>query len=256
MTASMPTHETPRGAAYALRHGEFVDYGDTVVLRAYDGNSWPLDWVQICQGAFSGDEEGVAKLPRPTKYDARGRIVVQGDMVAIFFEAGNPKRPVVFPGIRNIQSVDFLPWRHDADGAGNGSQQERANRWAMRVRPVDDDGNELGRVDIEFAADGTGSRIIYATDHLTQSVGGSNEVALSWVHQAELIEIFKSGTTSRLIKLSQYAPDEIAALTEISSILLAFGFPITQTTSFIQNLAASVASTTGAPYSTARLKSE
>ena len=152
--------------------GRFVDVGGTISLRDRANNPWPLDQVTICHGGWGFDDEGVAKLPRPSKFNDAGEETEIGDRVLILFLEGSAKRPVVLPGFRRIKATagSFLPYHHKApDSAAD------PNRLAARIQPRDGDGVPVGSIDLEVGyetkaaarvsvgpADGEGPRT-YAT---------------------------------------------------------------------------------------------
>lgn len=151
-----PTIPSTMGRAPACSYGYFIRWGDVVVLRDAFDNDWPVSRVTIMQGGWGFDEEGVAKLPRPQVYDRSGNVVVQGDRVLIFFPDGDTTTPVVMGGIRSVSATDFLPTTY-APGRS-------VNRLAIRVRARDDQGTELGTVDVVIADDDDGTLEVTCSD--------------------------------------------------------------------------------------------
>lgn len=143
------THRNGRPPG-ACTWGRFVDVGGVISLRDRANNPWPLEQVTICHGGWGFDDEGLAKLPRPAKFDDSGKEIATGDRVLILFLEGSAKRPVVIPGFRRIKATagSFLPYNHKApDTAAD------PNRFAARVQPRDADDAPVGSVDVEAGYD-------------------------------------------------------------------------------------------------------
>lgn len=129
--------------------GRFVDLDGTISLRDRANNTWPLDQVTICHGGWGFDDEGVAKMPRPAKFNEAGEEEQIGDRVLILFLEGSAKRPVVIPGFRRIKATAgaFLPYHHKAPDTAD------PNRLAGRIQPRDADGAPVGSIDLEVGYD-------------------------------------------------------------------------------------------------------
>lgn len=144
--------------------GWVVRRGQEVYLLDRNGNRHPLARCSFMMGSFGYDKEGTTKLPRPRVLDSAGNVLSVGDMVKIDFADGNPYQPIVTGGARSVKSDDFIPHTYDAQGGGY-------NRLAVRVAPQDDNGRELGAVELEIAADDKGSVGLELSDDLTITVG-------------------------------------------------------------------------------------
>lgn len=124
-------------------YGWFVeDSTGAVVLQDRWGNVWSIDHVSILSGSFGYDEEGVQKLPRVVRYDAGGDLIADGDRVVIDFLDNNPKLPLVRGGVRSLKAVEFFAARPGAPSADE-------NRLAVRLRPIDAEGNEKGVIELQ-----------------------------------------------------------------------------------------------------------
>lgn len=155
--------------------GWVVRRGQEVYLLDRNGNRHPLARCSFMMGSFGYDKEGTTKLPRPRVLDSAGNVLSVGDMVKIDFADGNPYQPIVTGGARSVKSDDFIPHTYDAQGGGY-------NRLAVRVAPQDDNGRELGAVELEIAADDKGSVGLELSDDLTARVGGD----ASWTTDGKL----------------------------------------------------------------------
>lgn len=95
--------------------GWLVDQGEgRLVLLARDGNRWPVGPGKMARYLTAGPRntvEGLHRAPRPWVYDALGNPVVKGDYVLIAFINGDPKSPVILPGVAPLdpEDPDFLP---------------------------------------------------------------------------------------------------------------------------------------------------
>jgi len=148
--SSIPISAAPHGRSTATRAGRFVQVGDVVVLTDFSGETWPIEWVQICQGSWGFNDEGIQKLPRPAVYDDIGKEIVKGDHVLIDFLHGNPKLPIVRGGVRSLSSTDFLKPRNDSAGSS-------PNRLAGRLRPLNAAGEQQAVIEWEAAYDDRGT---------------------------------------------------------------------------------------------------
>ena len=151
--------------------GWMIKRGQQVRLLTRNGSWFSLDRCSFLQGSFGYDTEGTAKLPRPGRVVAtNGRIVVEGaDVLVVMFPDGDAKNPVIMGGARSVKSIDFLPHTYDAQGGGY-------NRLAVRVAPRNDDGDELGSVELEIAADDKGSVGLELSDDLSVRVKGDTTI--------------------------------------------------------------------------------
>ena len=149
--------------------GWFVRRGQEVYLLVR-GMRYPLDRCSILQGSFGFDTEGTSKLPRPRVIDSAGNVLSEGDMVVALFPDANPNQVIVMGGARSVTPNDFIPSTYDAQGGGY-------NRLAVRVAPQDDNGKELGSVELEVAADDKGSVGLELSDDLSVRVKGGTTIA-------------------------------------------------------------------------------
>ncbi len=166
-----------------LTKGRFVQYGKRVLLVTDRCDTFSMNEVSILSGSFGNDAEGVEKLPRLWKYDRAGKVVIKGDIVVVDFLDGNPKQPIVTGGVRTIQRIDeFLAYNHGETG-GN------ANRMRVRIRPLDDAGDQAGLVTLAIADGDTGTVALAASHGVTIDVGGEGDGP--WVS----LEITPDGVT-------------------------------------------------------------
>lgn len=130
-----------------------------VLLQSHRGQTWPLRFVQLCQGTWGAidNSEGTTKLPRIREYAANGDVTVAGDKVMIERLDGDPQRVIVRGGVRGLEASDFLPYNQDRAGANQ-------NRLAGRLAPLDGDGQATGYVDWELAADDKASVVLTVVD--------------------------------------------------------------------------------------------
>lgn len=166
--SSIPTgHVSP---PMPLKIGEFAKFGDSIILRDWDGYVCPADRVEVMQGAFGSSFDGVEKLPRPTIYDGEGssKVVVQGDRVLFGFIDGNHRRPIVMGVVRLVSAVDFLRKTY-ADVGGDTAALR------MRVEPRNEANEMRGRVDVRVCDDGTGIVDVRATGRVVIRVGSDTE---------------------------------------------------------------------------------
>lgn len=161
--------QAPRFAGITM--GWVVRRGQSVYLLARNGTKYQLARCSFMQGSFGFDQEGMAKLPRPRVLDTAGNVLSEGDMVLVLFADGNPNQPIVQGGARSVTSHDFLPHTYDAQGGGY-------NRLAVRVAPQDDNGRELGSVELEVAADDKGSIGLELSDDLTARAKGDTALTV------------------------------------------------------------------------------
>ncbi|MGB0972610.1 MAG: hypothetical protein ACPGVG_16880, partial [Mycobacterium sp.] len=230
-----------------------------IVLIDSRGDYYPLEWVSVVQGGWGYDHEGVAKLPRPFKYDSSGNPVIRGDIVLIQFLNGNPRLPVIMGGVRRIDTQNTtLPARHDKDGAD-------ANRLALRLAPLDDAGEEAGEVLVELGADGVGSVAATVSDTVTAAVGSTVDVEVGDgttldVHIDESVMTVgrSDGTARPLVQAEEYLDDEADAIQDIFLMLAGLGLPPTKAALFTAKIQLYRATTAlnGGTYFTDRLKAD
>lgn len=146
MDPTIPRH-TGSGTVTGAKIGRFVfDRNDRVVLVDQDGVRYRQGYYQLLQGAFGDGTEGMEKLPRPWRYKGK-KVTHRGDLVLLQFLDGDPKRPVVIGGVRQIRSSDFFHYDHAAEGAD-------WNRVRLRVVPRDPDSDDvLGELSVHVADD-------------------------------------------------------------------------------------------------------
>lgn len=192
MDRTIPRHAPPSGFASHPTYGEFVDYGDRIILWDFK-NCWELDYVSILSGSFGGREEGIQKFPRPSKYDPTGITLVQGDRVVIDFPNGNTKCPVVRGGVRSVNPSDFFQYLPGAAAD--------ANRLRARIRPLDEAGAPAGRVDFKVADDGTGTVFLGATHGIVLDVASDLDTGIPMriAIGLEEITITKGGAAQRVV---------------------------------------------------------
>lgn len=147
MDPTIPRHRRTHGSVHRTTFGHFVDTGQSVHLVDRHGNVWPLEQVSIQQGWWGFRDDGMARLPRPRRLDADGRVLVEGDRVRIDFVDNNPRQVLVSGGFRAVKPTDFLPYNH------NSPKGRDANRLAGRVSVLDDSGRELGALELEAGAE-------------------------------------------------------------------------------------------------------
>lgn len=158
-----------RNTAWHPVAGEVVKRGDTYVVMSARGDTWPIERVQFIMGGWGFDEDGVAKLPRPSVYAENGTKTVKGDALLIQFLEGNPRKPVAMAGLRSVKSDDFLPLRHERGVS--------ANRLALRLRVRDEDsGADQGVIELELAADDKPSVRLLVEDRIDLELGKDGEV--------------------------------------------------------------------------------
>lgn len=147
MDPTIPRHRRPHGSAFGTTFGWFVDNGQVVKLMDRHGNEWPLEQVSIQQGTWGFRDDGIARLPRPQRIDANGRVLVEGDPVRIDYIDHNPGQVLVSGGFRAVRANDFLPYNYETPKGRD------HNRLAGRVAVLDDDGRELGALELEAGAE-------------------------------------------------------------------------------------------------------
>lgn len=155
--------------------GRFVEVGGQrqIVLLDDLGNSYELDRCTILMGTWGGADEGVQKLPRVEVRDTSGAVVVAGDRVIILHVRGNPRRPVVLPGVRPLGAHDFLARLHASDADQNALR--------VRLQATDSAGTAGGRVDLEAGADEGGAVSVKVTDQLQVRAGADPDAATASV---------------------------------------------------------------------------
>lgn len=230
-----------------MRTGRFVNLGDTVVLVDDYGNRWRSERVGIVQGGWGYDQDGVARLPRPWRYDtATGDPIVRGDVVLITFLHNNTRQPVVLAGLRRVGSSDgFLDTRF----AEQGAEQVRSQ---LRVQDPDT-GAVRGAVRLQAGPnDGTVEVTVLDADETTVRAVvtiGPDEVEV----RGQRVTLGTPGGIGAepLIKGGTYLDDEnTSAIQELPVFAAAaafFGLPFDQISARAAKLTAA-ASGTGEPY--------
>lgn len=216
MRAGLPGQGALTGVRREARvlSGRFVWRGGDVWLESDRGDQWGPEWYGIAHGGWGWDE-GTAKLPRPWRFDARGAVLVEGDMVLIEFVNGNTDSPLARPGPARPTRVDWL----STSFAAGGAERVRVQHTARDV----DTGAELGSYREEIAVrDGAMVNTIEADQVRVQTIGGSAE---------------------RVVLGESYISAENQAYLQASPILVAaagfFGLPFEDIVAFAGQLATS-----------------
>lgn len=241
-----PRHnrDGPRGTAN-MTVGWFVERGDSVVLFDRHGNVYNPEWVSIVTGSWGFTGEGMAKLPRPARYDGQNEVI-RGDRVLIFFLDGHPRRPVVMGGVRGIKAVPFLPYNHAAG---------KANRLALRVQPLDAGGAVAGRVDVEVAHTDAGDVAIGVTSSLEVRAAADLDRTTPAgtrvrVDPDGLTVTGPTGSTDQVVLGRAFLTDLVAGLIEVQSALAVLSIPATNLAALVIQIQAALAAAPagGAPY--------
>lgn len=175
MRFTLPTAQ--RSHVPGVTTGRFERSGDSVVLVDANGNAWPAADVDFVTGLMGGAHDGPERMPRPFARDVRGKVVVEGDVVALTFVADNPQRPLILGVVRAAARDAFLQGAYGAAGYDGDMV-----RWRGSV--IDSAGAQTGqRVDLRLLEDGEGTVDIRATGkvvirihHDTESTSGSTTI--------------------------------------------------------------------------------
>lgn len=138
--------------------GKFVKQGDSTYFVDDMNNQTPANRVDFLQGQWGGRHDGVERLPRPWEYDAAGKVVVEGDMVAAMCLPSLVPRIVIIGAVRPASRDAFL--RHGYGTAGFDADVIR-----HRAAVFDTDGQlSTERVDVIINAADRGSVDVRATN--------------------------------------------------------------------------------------------
>lgn len=233
---TIPSH--PRGRPTWVTTGRFVQNADKVVLVDRSGNTYALEYVNIIHGAWGRRADGQVKLPRPWVYEAvTEKVLVEGDILVIFFMDGNSHRPIVMGAARSFEApedevVPFdLPENHYSDGAD-------PNALLGRLRAVNPTtGIETGDV------------------RWTVHQAAVGKVTLAMSAFAELAHVVPITDPEWVPKGQALLTDLQTSLTEIIAAFAALGVPLPNTSALVANIVTSL-TPVGAPYLSTTLKTE
>lgn len=242
-----------------LRMGRFVWIDDRVVLVAHNGDVWPIEWVTLQAGGWGWSADGVAKLPRPWRYDPRtSQPIVRGDNVVIEFINGHPKRVLVRAGVVAITRDAFLQASYDAEGS---------ERYAAQLKPTDPTtGAVRGVVRAQAGpADGTLDIEVLLPDEETVQalirMGQDGAVEVRAAGRVTLGGTVEGGGAAEpVLKTSTYLAAESQAIVQELPVFGAaaalFGLPFDAIATRAAELAAAASSPTATPYGSTKVESE
>lgn len=213
MRFTLPTAQ--RSHVPGVTTGRFERSGDSVVLVDASGNAWPAADVDFVTGLMGGAHDGPERMPRPFVRDVRGKVVVEGDVVALTFVADNPQRPLVLGVVRAAARDAFLQGAYGAVGYDGDMV-----RWRGSV--IDSAGAQTGqRVDLRVLEDGEGAvdiratgRVVIRIHHDTESTSGSTTItAEDGVITIDAQDVRLGGASpSVFVALSDLVDDAVSAL--------------------------------------------
>lgn len=227
------------------RIGRLVWIGDEVVLVAHNGDQWPIEWVSFETGGWGWDADGVARLPRPWRFDAAtSEPVVEGDNVTIWFVNGHPKRPVVRGGLVKADRDAFL---------GLTFAEEGAEQVRVQLQPRDPRTGEVrGTVRAQAGPD-DGSLVVEVLEPGAEQPAVELRLTPAGVEvRGQRVTLGRPGGAGAepLIKGRPYLDDEADAAQQEAPLLAAagafFGLPFDEIVARAVRLGA--ASAGGAPY--------